>query len=140
MFELSFFVENYNNGTLKGGCMMSRGNSLLLGFVVGGAVSAVVTLLSTPTSGKELRGQVKQQSLEWKEVADNLIQDALRLKDQIAKTSKEGVALINNLTQEMKQSIEEWKLTVEPHQENIHEYLEQIQASLKDLEEKVNKQ
>lgn len=120
--------------------MMSRGNSLLLGFVVGGAVSAVVTLLSTPTSGKELRGQVKQQSLEWKEVADNLIQDALRLKDQIAKTSKEGVALINNLTQEMKQSIEEWKLTVEPHQENIHEYLEQIQASLKDLEEKVNKQ
>ena len=125
---------------LKGGCMMSRGNSFLLGFVIGGTVSAVATLLSTPTSGKELRGQVKQQGLEWKEMADNLLQDAIRLKDQIAKTSKEGVAIINNLTVEMKKSIEEWKSTVEPHQENIHDYLEQIQASLKDLEEKVNKQ
>ena len=119
---------------------MSRGNSFLLGFMIGGVASAVATLLSTPTSGKELRGQVKQQSREWKEMADNLMQDAIRIKDQIAKTSKEGVALINNLTVEMKKSIEEWKSTVEPHQENIHEYLEQIQASLKDLEEKVNKQ
>ena len=118
---------------------MSRGKSLLLGLIVGGAAGAVTTLLSTPSSGRELRENVKLQSLEWKDMADNLLQDALRLKDQISKTSKEGVSLINDLTQEMKKSVDEWKVAVSPHQENIHEYLEQIQKSLKDLEEKVNK-
>src|SRR5690625_5210578 len=107
----------------KGGHLMARGRSLLLGFVIGGTVSAVTTLLSTPSSGKELRGRMKQQSKEWKEMADKLLQDSLRLKNQIAETSKEGVALIQNLTQEMKKSVQEWKETVEPHQENIHEYL-----------------
>lgn len=121
----------------KGGHLMARGRSLLLGFVIGGTVSAVTTLLSAPSSGKELRGRMKQQSKEWKEMADKLLQDSLRLKNQIAETSKEGVALIQNLTQEMKKSVQEWKETVEPHQENIHEYLEQIEASLKELEEKV---
>lgn len=116
---------------------MSRTKSFLLGFMIGGVASATATLLTAPSSGKELRGKIVDQSLEWKEMADSLLQDALRLKDQIAETSKEGVTLINNLTQEIKSSVEEWKDAVEPHQENIHDYLEQIELSLKDLEEKV---
>ncbi len=117
---------------------MSKGKSILIGFVVGGTISAATTLLTTPSSGRELRYKVKQQSIEWKKIVDDIIQDGLRLKDQIAKTSKEGVALINDLTQEMKTSVEEWKNTIEPHQENIHEYLEQIESSIKDLEAKIN--
>lgn len=116
---------------------MSKGRALLLGFIVGGTVSAVATLLTAPSSGRELRGRVKEQSLEWKEIVDDIIQEGLRLKDQLAKTSKEGAALINELTQEMKSSIEEWKVAVEPHQENIHDYLEQIESTIKDLEEKI---
>lgn len=116
---------------------MSRGKSLLLGMLVGGTVSAAVTLLSAPSSGRELRSQIKEQSKDWKETIEALIQDGVKLKNQIAKTSKEGISLVNELTQEMKKSVEEWKSAVEPHQENIHEYLEQIQLSLKDLEEKV---
>ena len=100
---------------------MSRSKSLLLGFIIGGTVSAAATLLSTPSSGRDLRDRVKEQSLEWKEMLDNLFQDIMNLKDQIAKTSKEGVALINDLTQEMRSSIEEWKIAIEPNQENIKE-------------------
>src|SRR5690625_1571171 len=116
---------------------MSRGKSLVLGFLVGGTISATAALLSTPISGRDLRGRIKEQSIEWKETLDDLLQDGLRLKNQIAETSLEGVALVNELTQEMKESVEEWKETVEPHQENIHEYLEQIETSLKALEDKV---
>lgn len=119
---------------------MARGKSLFLGFLIGGAVSATVALLSAPSSGRELRSQIKTQSLEWKDTIDELLQDGLTLKKQIAETSKEGVALINELTHEMKKSVEEWKSAVEPHQENIHEYLEEIEASLKALEEKVKKE
>lgn len=116
---------------------MAKGKSLFLGFVVGGTISAVTTLLSTPSSGKDIRACVKEQGIEWKDMIANLKYDSLRLKNQIAETSKEGAVLIRNLTKEMKNSVEEWKIAVEPHQDNIHEYLEQIELSLKDLEEKI---
>jgi len=116
---------------------MSKGKSIAIGFIVGGTISAATALLTAPSSGRELRRQIKEQSLEWKRIVDDIIQDGLRLKDQIAKTSKEGVALINELTSEMKTSVEEWKNAIEPHQENIYEYLEQIESSIKDLENKI---
>lgn len=118
--------------------MMSRTNSFLLGFLLGGLASATATLLTAPTSGKKLRDNIVEQSLEWKEMGDDLLQDAINLKDQIADTSKEGVSLIKNLTKELKLSMEEWKGAIEPHQDNIQEYLEQIELSIKALEEKVD--
>ncbi|WP_188455223.1 YtxH domain-containing protein [Virgibacillus oceani] len=118
---------------------MTKGKSLLLGFVVGGVVSATATLLSTPASGKELRIRAKEQGVEWKHMLENLKRDGMRLKNQIAETSKEGAALIKDLTQEMKTSVQDWRNSVEPHQKNIEKYLEQIESSLKDLEEKVKK-
>ncbi|MFC4559155.1 YtxH domain-containing protein [Virgibacillus kekensis] len=119
---------------------MANGKSLLLGFMVGGAVSAAATLLSTPNSGQDFRNRAKEQSLEWREMLENIKVDGLRLKKQITETSREGAALIKELTEEMKSSVEEWKQTVEPHQENIHEYLEQIESSLRDLEDKLKKE
>ncbi len=119
---------------------MSKGKSILLGILVGTTASAVATLLTTPSSGRDVRVRIKDQSFEWKDAIDEMIQDGLNLKEQIAKTSKEGAALINDLTQEMKTSIEEWKIAVEPNQENIHDYLEQIETSIKDLETKLTEQ
>lgn len=119
---------------------MSKGKSILLGILVGTTASAVATLLTTPSSGKDVRVRIKDQSFEWKDAIDEIIQDGLTLKDQIAKTSKEGAALINDLTQEMKTSIEEWKIAVEPNQDNLHDYLEQIETSIKDLEAKLTEQ
>lgn len=116
---------------------MSKTKSVILGLIIGGTVSATVTLLSTPSSGRDLRKKVVEQSLEWKQIVDDIIKEGWYLKDQIKKTSEEGVALINELTTEMKSSIEEWKTAIEPHQNNIHNYLEQIEASIKDLEEKI---
>lgn len=119
---------------------MANGKSILFGFMVGGAVSVAATLISTPSSGKDFRNRAKEQSVEWKEMLDNLKLDGLRLKKQITETSREGAALIKELTQEMKNSVEDWKETVEPHQESIHKYLEQIESSLKDLENKIKKE
>lgn len=116
---------------------MIKGKSLLYGVAVGSTVGFVVTLLSTPASGKNMRYRVKEQSLEWREMLDGMKFDGQRLKKQISDTSKEGALMMKNLTLEMKRSIEEWKQTVEPHKENIQEYIEQIESSLKELEDKV---
>lgn len=119
---------------------MLNGKSIAIGFVVGGTISAATALLTTPASGRSLRNQVKTQGMEWRRIIEDIIRDGWHLKDQIAKTSKEGAALINELTEEMKTSVDEWKNAVEPHQNNIHQYLEEIEASIKDLEEKMNTQ
>lgn len=118
---------------------MANAKSLALGVLVGSAAGALATLLSTPSSGRDIRFRVRQQGSEWKELADSVKLDGLRLKRQIAETSKEGAVLMNNLTKEMKKSVEEWKQSVAPQQQNIHEYLEQIESSLRELEQKVNK-
>lgn len=119
---------------------MSKSKSFTLGFFFAGTVSAATALVLTPASGKDLRNKVVDQGAEFKKIAEDLIQNALKLKDQIAKTSKEGAALISELTDEMKTSIEDWKEAVEPHQENIYDYLEQIEASINDLEEKLKQE
>ncbi|WP_186579156.1 YtxH domain-containing protein [Aquibacillus kalidii] len=115
-----------------------NGKSLLLGILAGGVVSAAVTLLSTPVSGKELRNDAKEKGEKVVESVNKLKSDGFNLKEQIAQTSKEGAALIKDLSVDVKESIETWKKTVEPHQRNIQKYLSQIEQSLKELEEKTN--
>jgi gas vesicle protein len=116
---------------------MANTKSLILGILVGGTVSVAATLLSTPESGRDMRGRVKTQSEELKNLLYDLKDNGLQLKDQLRKTSRDSALLVKNLTEEMKKSVEEWKTTVEPHQDSIYEYLEQIETSLKELEDKV---
>jgi gas vesicle protein len=52
---------------------MSQNNSVkgfLIGFLAGGTIGAIVALLTTPKSGKELRGDIKQRSGEYLDEAD----------------------------------------------------------------------
>src|SRR5699024_5127115 len=105
----------------------------------GSVVGATATLFSTPTSGKELRTRARIQGAERKNVLADLKNDGLRLKDQIKSTSKERTALLRNLTKEMKNSVNHGRKAVETQQINIYEYLENIESSLRDLEEKVKK-
>lgn len=117
---------------------MSKGKYIVLGFLVGGTISATTALLTTPTSGREVRSKIKEQSNELITVLEDLVQDGIRLKDQIAKTSKEGVVAITELTEDIKGAVEDWKESIGPNQANIEKYLEQIETSIKELEEKVS--
>ncbi|MFP7168745.1 YtxH domain-containing protein [Terribacillus sp. FSL K6-0262] len=118
--------------------MMANGKSIALGILVGSTVSAAITLLTAPSSGKELRADAKQRTDEWKVTFNNLKNEGTQLKEQIARTSKEGAAMFKELSAEVKTSIESWKRTVEPHQKNIQKSLSQIEKTLKELEEKAN--
>jgi len=119
---------------------MANGKSLVLGFIVGGTVSAAITLLSTPQSGRDVRGRMKDQGMELGNLLTTLKEDGFRLKEQLRKTSKEGAVLVKELTEEIRKSVEDWKETVEPHQESIYQSLEQIETSIKDLENKIKNQ
>ncbi|MDX8045715.1 YtxH domain-containing protein [Gracilibacillus sp. S3-1-1] len=115
---------------------MINAKSLVLGVLAGGIVGAAATLLTTPKAGKELRTDVKEKGDDAIRYINHLTSEGVDIKEQITKTSKEGAALIKDLSVDIKNSIESWKKTVEPHQKNIQKYLTQIEESLKELEEK----
>ncbi|WP_090796677.1 YtxH domain-containing protein [Pelagirhabdus alkalitolerans] len=117
---------------------MANGKSLLLGVLTGGVVSAAATLLVTPKSGQETREDIKQHVEESKAALERVKLNGKALSEQIANTSKEGAALIKELSVEIKDSIDSWKTTIEPHQKNIQLYLTQIEERLKELEEETN--
>ncbi|TFB22088.1 YtxH domain-containing protein [Filobacillus milosensis] len=116
---------------------MASGKSLMLGVFFGSVVGASVSLLTTPNSGEELRTKVKDQSDRLRDIAQQIREDGLDLKNQLSKTSKEGAALLRDLSEDIKVSVESWKETIEPHQENLQEHLRQIEESIKELEDKV---
>ncbi|MBN1312082.1 MAG: YtxH domain-containing protein [Anaerolineae bacterium] len=53
-----------------------RGNfgSFVMGFIIGGLVSSVISLLNAPQSGRETREQIKTKSLDLRDRADEEIQ------------------------------------------------------------------
>jgi gas vesicle protein len=69
---------------------MSQNNSVkgfIIGFLAGGTIGAIVALLTTPKSGKELRGEIKQKSGEYLDEADKYFTEK---KNQAGKIFNEG--------------------------------------------------
>lgn len=117
---------------------MSKGKYVVIGFFVGGTISAATALLTTPASERDVRVKLKTQGTELVSLVEDLVEDGMRLKDQIAKTSKEGITAVSELTEDIKVAVEDWKESINPNQKNIEKYLGQIEASIKELEEKVS--
>lgn len=69
---------------------MLQNNSVkgfLIGFLAGGTTGAIVALLTTPKSSKELRGDLKQKSGEYLDEADKYFTEK---KNQAGKMLNEG--------------------------------------------------
>ena len=86
---------------------MSQNNSVkgfLIGFLVGGTVGAIVALLTTPKSGKELRGDIKQKSEEYLDEADKYFTEK---KNQAGKMFNEGKRKFTMIVNDVKSKPEE---------------------------------
>lgn len=68
----------------------------LIGFLAGGAVGAIVALLTTPKSGKELRGEIKQKSGEYFDEADRYYQEKKNKAGEMLNEGKRKYAIIMN--------------------------------------------
>jgi len=78
---------------------MSHNNSVkgfLIGFLVGGTVGAIVALLTTPKSGKELRGDIKQKSEEYLDEADKYFTEKKNQASRIINEGKRKYTMIMN--------------------------------------------
>ena len=60
----------------------------LIGFLAGGAIGAIVALLTAPKSGKELRGDIKQKSEEYFDEAEKYLADAKNKASELINDAK----------------------------------------------------
>src|SRR5690625_1124752 len=81
---------------------MARGKSLLLGLFVGGVVSAGVTLLNAPKSGKETRADIKAQADELKRTIESLKEDVKNSLNRLSMSLKKALSLSKNFQSMLK--------------------------------------
>ncbi len=113
---------------------MSKGRSLAAGLIVGGVIGGVAALLTAPTSGKHLRGQLKANCGKWEDTVKRLKNDGIALKEQFVKTAIEGAEIIKDVGSELQTSIQEWREEIKPHQQDLKKEIAEIEEKIKQLE------
>ncbi|WP_019153353.1 YtxH domain-containing protein [Robertmurraya massiliosenegalensis] len=108
--------------------------SLLMGFLIGGISAGVATLLSAPSSGKETRTYMKENTQIWKEQILELTSDLDRLKSSFTVLTKEGKDGISSFIKDVKILVETWKIDMKPHEEQLKKELQTLQNSIQELE------
>lgn len=85
-----------NENILSEGSGNNLSKGLLLGVLAGGAVGAVVTLLTAPKSGKEFRADIKQKSHNYLDKTDKFFTNTKIKADKIFNEGKRKYTLLIN--------------------------------------------
>lgn len=112
--------------------------SLLIGFIIGGTVAGISTLLSTPASGRDARQKIQEKKECIQNQMIELNKKLIRVKDATIIASKEGKKEILAFSSDVKSSINKWKADVLPHQQELQKELQAIEIAIHELEQNIN--
>ncbi|WP_245308223.1 YtxH domain-containing protein [Halalkalibacter urbisdiaboli] len=109
--------------------------SILYGIVTGAAIASISTLLTAPTSGKELQLECKKKIKSYRHTVQQISNDTIKLTEQVKNTTKVGVNSVKELQIELKDSIEDWKRDVNPSINQLKEDINSLQQNVKNLKQ-----
>ncbi|MGX1265040.1 gas vesicle protein [Rossellomorea marisflavi] len=112
--------------------------SLMYGLIVGGIVAGAGSLLSAPSSGKELRGKLKDKQNDWKLTLEDLKERANELKASIGTLSQESKETVLQLSKDLQASIKEWQISTAPNNERLQKEIETVRQTIEDLEKSID--
>ena len=112
--------------------------NFLLGLLIGGMTAAIGTLLSTPSSGKETRKAIKENTDVWINHLAEVKESLLELKKTLNIASIEGTETIKSFVSDLKTAITQWKKEMKPHQQELLKELASIEQSIQALESDMN--
>ena len=116
-----------------------KGKSFLVGFLIGGVVAGISTLLTVPDSGINTRLNIKANTDSWikqfKEVKDSIIE----LQKILSSTSLEGLVAIKNFIADVKIVVFDWQQEIHPHQQELQKELQEIEHRIQELESYIHK-
>jgi len=113
--------------------------SLTYGFLFGSVAGAIAAIFTAPTSGKELRYQIKEATDEFAENLKDIRLSLNHLKNSFSKLTGEGKEIAIEIIHDIKTSINEWQKDIEPAKQSLFNELKEIQKTIEELELKTNK-
>ncbi|MCH1626799.1 YtxH domain-containing protein [Fredinandcohnia quinoae] len=118
---------------------MTNSKSLLYGVLLGSIIGGVSVLLSTPTSGKELRNIIRKNQKQLTASFSQIATDGQFLKEQVANSTKKSISVITDFSMDVKKSINQWKEDIQENQKSIQKELSEIENAIQNLENTVQK-
>ncbi|BCB02931.1 YtxH domain-containing protein [Bacillus sp. KH172YL63] len=112
--------------------------SLAYGLLIGGVVGGLASLLTSPSSGKEIRAQIKEKKDDWNEVIEEMKMHIGELKESIGTLSQEGKETVLQLSKDLQASFKQWQASTEPNNQRLQEEIQSIQRTIEDLEKSIN--
>jgi gas vesicle protein len=113
---------------------MSKNKSLFCGLIVGGIIGGIATLLATPSSGKEMRGQLTINRKMLEDTIQQLKAESIALKNQIVITAKESSGVVKEVSTDLKRTINQFQKEIEPHKKDLQKEIEEVELKIKQLE------
>ncbi|GKU81694.1 YtxH domain-containing protein [Niallia sp. NCCP-28] len=108
--------------------------SFFTGVIIGGIAAGVTTLLSTPMSGKDARKTIRDNSQAILTDIRELQVNITDIKDSITTATVEGKAIISSFIDDLKLTLNDWKLEIKPHQEQLQIELKELESTVNELE------
>lgn len=125
-----------NNGRFS---CMSRTKAFVTGFIFGGLAAGSTVLLTTPKPGKVWRQDSKNRGIQLKTTLSQIKENSIALKNDILSASQQTVPAVKTASQDMKQTIAEWKKDIQPNVESIRAKIKDINKSMDQLEQETHK-
>ncbi len=102
--------------------MAREGSSgdFLAGFILGGLVGGALALLFAPTTGEEMRGQIREKGIELRNLAEDLDLEKIKAK---------GRVLVGEQRARFQEAVEEGKLAAARKKEQLLAQLESSGSS-----------
>jgi gas vesicle protein len=119
--------------------IMMKGKSFLVGFLIGGAVAGISTLLTVPSSGEKTRMNMKANTDVWIKHFSEVKDCIKELQKTLSSSSLEGKAELKNFISDIKTVVSDWKQEIHPHQQELQKELQEIEYSIQELESNIYK-
>jgi len=103
----------------------------IAGFLLGGIFGGVIALLLTPVSGEEMRGQLREKSIELKDRAGELSTEATKKAEELR---SKGASVFESQKLRFQEAIEEGKRAASQKKEELLVQLENAKGPEKGVE------
>jgi gas vesicle protein len=111
-----------------------KGKSLLIGFISGFTVAGVSVLLSTPSSGQDVRYKLKQSKDETMDLLQDVKRSIVQLKEECVSATTISKTQIQAFIQGVKETLEEWKQDSKAHTTAIQVQINDVETAIQELE------
>ena len=111
-----------------------KAKSLLIGFISGFTAAGVTVLLSTPSSGQEVRLKIKQSKDETGALLQDVKRSIIQLKEECISATSVSKNQIQSFIKGVKEALEEWKHESQTHTTAIQVQITEVETAIQELE------